>query len=618
MWYSHRLMEYRKVKSAAKVVLTRGKVLESVILKTAKDIATIVGGTLGPQGRPVLIERPEHGLPPIITKDGVTVFRALGYQDPVAHCLCEAMRDASVRTASEAGDGTTTATVLAEAFIRLTQQFCSDNLGISPQSVVRDIQHTLSTVLLPEIERLSLKGDLESEDGRRRLRAVAKISGNGDEELADAVMQCYDICGDEGNVNIVEGSGPVSKYEVERIDGFPIPMGFEESIPRFFPVFINKAETQQILVDKPLFLLYFGRINEIQTIVPVLEMIQEAFSPTERGATPTLTTPNVVLVASGFSEAVLASLARNWAEPGSINILPLCAPNHSPVHNAVRNFLDDLAAVTGATVFDPLTRPLDTLQGFDDIGNVGFDDTDHKWKPMGVTSIEVGRFRSTVLGHCDDDILLARAEQVKGMAEQAESELEAGILRERLAKLSGGIARLKVIGGSNGEVKERRDRADDAICAVRGALKHGCLPGGTWMLKRLTAILYKTPINTKIVIPALDRPTEVLLENAGVDTDHSDVIKAKLLGSAARGDVANAEVWNAATGKFVKADEAGLLDSTPAVRDALKNAISIATLKGTLGGVIVQPRDISMERSEAGASAEFDRYINHNPADERA
>lgn len=603
-------MEYQKLKSAVKSVLPRGPELKKTVLRTAEVVATVVGGTLGPGGHPVLIERQEFGLPPIITKDGVTVFRSLGFQDAATHCIMEAMRDASIRTATEAGDGTTTATILAEAFTRLTLEYCDRHPSESPQNVIRQLQKTWAKVLEPELNRLSIKCSLEDPEGLKLLHAVASISGNGDTELADAVMECYQICGDEGNVTITDGTGP-SAYPVTKIEGFSVASGYEESCQRFYPVFVNRQDLQQVHIEKPMFLLYFGRVNDIQTLTGILQRLQEAWDGKY------LATPNIVVVASGFSEAVLASLSTNWVSPGSINIFPLVIPNDSPVHNAQRNFLDDLAAVTGATVFDPVTKPLNDEETFDDLGNLAQDTETLKWMPLGVRMIEVTRYRSTIIGTCQEDILLERVEKVKAQAEQAESELEGILIRERLAKLTGGVANLKIVGSSNGEVKERRDRAEDAICAVRGAIKHGCLPAGGWALSRLQYILFDTQVNREILIPALQQPIKVLLNNAGVLAQEHKMIYAPVVDSVKSGDTKSAVVWDASAGEIVNAVEAGLMDSTPAVREALKNALSIATLLGTLGGCVVFPRDASFEAKESHEAADFNRNANFNPADER-
>jgi len=489
-------------------------------------------------------------------------------------------------------------------------EYCDRHPGESPQRVIRELQNAWKTVLEPELTRLSVKCSLEDPRGVSLLHAVAAVSGNGDTELADAVMECYQVCGDEGNVTIVDATGP-SGYAVERVEGYPIASGYEESCQRFYPVFLNRQDLQQTHLDKPIFLLYFGRVNDIQTLTGLLQKLQEAW---DGGY---LKSPNIVVVATGFSESVLASLSTNWVSPGSINIFPLLVPSDSPIHNAQRNFLDDLAAVTGAAVFDPVTKPLNDEETFDDLGNIGLDPETLQWSVMGIRAIEITRYRTTVLGTCQEDILLERVEKVKAQSEQAESELEGVLIRERLAKLTGGIAKLKVIGSSNGEVKERRDRAEDAICAVRGAIKHGCLPAGGWALARLVHILADTPINKEILMPALLQPIFVLLSNSGVPKAQQDALHLLVKSNAVDGNPETAVIYDASCGEMNHAMSAGLMDSTPAVREAIKNALSIATLLGTLGGCVVFPRDKAFEARESHEAADFSRNANFNPADER-
>jgi chaperonin GroEL len=575
-----------------------------------KTISTVVGGTLGPGGHPVLIERPEYGLPPIVTKDGVTVFRALGFQDPVAHSIMEAARDTSVRTADEAGDGTTTAAILAEAFVRLVKTYCQKNPTVPPRQVIREIQKIYSEVLEPEIKKLSIKCNLETRKGHKLLEAVACLSGNGDKDLAKAVMECYDICGDDGNVTLIESSGPFG-YEVEKVEGYPIPMGYEESTQRYYPMFINEPATQRIVLEKPGFILYFGRVNDIQTLLSLLTKLGEAWKGEY------LTVHNFVIVATGFSEAVLASLATNMAYPDTIKFIPLAIPL-SPVHNGQRLFLDDLAAVTGAKVFDPITAPIGDIEGFEGVGNLKID-TNQVWQPQGVRAFECSRFRSTIVGFADEDRLATRITEVESMAQLAESVMDATFMRERLAKLSGGIAKLKVIGSSNGELKERRDRAEDAVCAVRGAIKSGALIGGGWTLARLAENLPDTPVCNEIIAPALSEPIEVLWHNSGVPEDKVLEVRGKMLASVSTltDYPKTTMVWDAAKSENCIALERGILDSTPAVRDAIKNSIANATLLGTLGGCIVQPRDREVEMKESREAAEFEKWKDYNPSDEK-
>jgi chaperonin GroEL len=611
-------MEHQKAKSAAKIVVPRGDKLKKAVLETAATIANVVGGTLGPGGRPVLIERPEYGIPPTVTKDGVTVFRSLGFQSAVQQVILETARDCAVRTAAEAGDGTTTSTILFEALTRLTLQFCEKNPSWSPQRVVSLLAEAYASEMAPELDRLALFGDLSSDEGRRRLRAVAAISANGDEDLADAVLKCYDICGDDGNVTIVDATGTRANI-TEKIDGYPIPMGYERSCQRYAPMFVNRQETQQVVMDKPIFILNFGRINDMQTLTPILVKLQQAWGREE----PELETPNVVVVATGFSDMVLTMLANNWAMPDSINVFPLVVPTDSPVANAQRLFLDDLAAVTAGVVFDPMTHPVEEAQ-FEELGNLSQDLLDSKWKTgdsPGIRAIEVGRYRTTVLGYFSDGHLLQRVEIVKAQLDQSASQLETEITKERLAKLTGGIAKLTIRGASNGEVKERRDRAEDAICAVRGALRSGCLPGGGWALLHLATKVTdgKLPeeVAMQIAHPALVAPFQALLDNVGIHGADAAKLLADIHNGAAGEDPKEAIVYNALTGQKVNALETGLLDSLPAVKSALENAISISVLLGTLGAVVVQPRDNEIDKQEARDASEFNRNLGVNPADER-
>ncbi len=585
-------MEYSKVKSAPKSIVTKGPGLNRIVLKTMETISSIVGATLGPGGQPVLIERFEHGLPALVTKDGVTVFRALGFDDPAAQTIMETARDASVRTASEAGDGTTTATILSEAIVRNIHRYCYQNKRVSPQRVVRHLEKTFRDHVEPAVKRLSRTVELGTDEGDRLLKAVAGVSSNGDSDLADAVMECFEITGDEGNVTILESSGS-SRYEVEKIEGFSIAMGYEESCAKFYAKFINDPGTQRTIMEKPVFLLYHGRINEIQTVALLMEQVGSAWQTTQFNH-------NVVLVATGFSETVLGNLAANFSYEGSINVFPLLAPM-SPQSNGQLQFLMDVAAVTGAKILDPLNAPIE-MASLDDLG-------------PGVAAFEASRFRSSILGYADATLLEMRVDELKSGLESPESELDAILIRERIAKLAGGIAKLRVIGASNGELKEKRDRAEDAVCAVRGAIKHGCLPGGGWTLLKLCSVLPKDDIIDQVLRTAFMEPFTRLLQNCGITEPEESraIMEPILVGLQTDTPI----VYDFLERKHVNAYDSGILDSTPAVLEAIRSSISIASLLGTLGGTVVFKRDAALEREEAKATAAWLRDANTNPADER-
>ncbi len=578
---------YRKAKSVAKDVLVHGPELENKVLSVMKKISDVVGSTLGPSGRAVLIERQEYGLPHMFTKDGVTVFRSLGFTDPTAHAIMEAARDASVRTASEAGDGTTTATVLAEAIVRSTSKYCKENPKVSPQKVARRLEEVFREAIEPEIKKRSLKPD------KAMLHSVAKLSANGDKELADAVMKCFDVVGDDGNISILEQSGP-SSYQVESIKGYPLGIGYEESCGKYFPMFLNDKTNNRCYMEKPVFVLYYGAITQTQTIENLMHLVAEAWRDPKSQGLEKPFTPNVVIVATGFSESVLTDLSVNFQHPHTIKVFPLLTPK-THVQNSEMHLLYDLAAITGAKVFDPMSNPLENAT----LTDLGY----------GINAFEVNRYRSSIFGICDESLIFARQDEIKRM--DAESKVDKYVIEERVAKLSGGIAKLRVIGPSSGELREKRDRAEDAVFAVRGAVKYGCLPGGGWMLKSISELLSKQypddGILEKVLVPALLEPLWKIYSNAGMNKDEA-AQAINHVGFGIKGDDLKSHyysVYDAWENKPVDAVATGILDSTPAVLEAIRSSISIAVLLGTLGGTVVFKRDEDMEKQEAADTTSF-------------
>jgi chaperonin GroEL len=616
--------QYQKAKSAAKRVEVKGTKLDGLVLSTMKNISDAVGATLGPGGCPVLIERQEFNLPAMITKDGVTVMRSLGYQDPVQHSILEAARDAAVRTASEAGDGTTTATILAYAIVERLHLYCKDNPRVSPQRVVRKLEHVFRKVIEPLILSMATEAKLEDEVGRALLEAVAKVSANGDVDLAKAVMECFDLVGDAGNVTIAETSGS-SHYEVEKINGYPVSTGLEDCCLRFAPDFINDSGAQRCVMTKPGVLLYHGRISSYASLIGIMQKVGIAFmDPGEQE----YKFPALLIVATGFSDDALTGLAVNFRDAHTMKAFPLTAPLTAEP-GAQLQFLEDIAALTGATILDPTSVPIDQAQ----LLHLG----------KGVDTVEVQRWRSNILvserKEDDDEAatkfhderesrVLEREAAVTEQLKGAPSQYTAALIQERLAKLTGGIARLKVVGASNGELKEKRDRAEDAVCGVRGAIKHGCLPGGCWTLMKVADELEKLndPIINGTLLPALQVPFTKLLHNAGIiDPEEQAAIAAPIFKSI-REPVKEGEelvfhpmVYDVLEGKHVDAYQGGVLDSVPAVLEAIRNALSIGSLMGTLGGTVVFLRDQELERYEARQTADYMRDDSNatNEADER-
>lgn len=614
-------MQHQKVKSVAKRMLPRGQQLRSLVLDTMHKVASMVGSTLGPGGMPVLIERQEFGLAPMVTKDGVTVFRALGFTDPTAQVIMEAARDAAIRTASEAGDGTTTATVLAEAIVREVEKFCRENPKYSPQRVVRKLQEAFDRIIQPfllsvtvkpyqklrELEEREDATEEELTEARARARKilwnVARISANGDAPMADAVMQCFDEVGDEGNVTLQELSGN-SGFVIEKIEGYPIPNGYDDTMGKYAVGFINDPALQRCVMGRPAFLVYNGVINNIQTVQRLMEKVGQAWQAENFRC-------NIVIAATGFSESVLAQLSLNFADQTCINVVPLLAPL-GPTPQYQLDTLLDLCAVTGATLLDPITKPCDDAE-LDVLGQKAI-------------NFEMQRFRTLVVSDPDDNgdaviLIEDRVSILKSQKSQAASILDAQFLDERIGKLTNGIAKLTITGPSSGELRERRDRAEDAICAVRGTIKHGAVLGGGWTLAacraKVEAAYPEDQVVLKILGPALTTPLIRILENAGLLPDEAEGIFHTLLSNAKDSCPVVYDAWQQ---KFVDGWESGLLDSTPSVLEALRNSLSIASLLGSLGGTVVFVRDAELERREAIDNTSFLKAADYgeNPANDKA
>lgn len=588
-------MSVRKVKTPSKLFTSDLGHLENTIVRTVDKVAAIVGSSLGPGGRNVIIESDLAGIPNKNTKDGVTIFRSLGSDDPYEHLIIEQTRDVAVRTVNEAGDGTTSSTILAAALIKNIFDFCKNNRKYSPQKATRLISKYLKEDMIPYIDKASIKINNKN---KNLLEKVAKVSANGDEEMAKAVMEAFEITGfsSASHVTIQELSGPSGQYEVSLVEGFPVDKGYEESIGKFHPAFINDQGNQRCVLEDPLFVLFDGKITDYAQISDMMQTIGQAYVEGNSEY------KNVVIVAHGFSEQVLNILSYNFPNPGTINILPLSTPM-SQVINSQLHFLRDLQAFTNAKLFD-MQNPLNEFTE-EDFGS-------------GVEKIEVYRFRTTIVGEPDPTNIEVRAEEIKQYMEQAESKIEKILLEERLGKLTSGIAQLKIFGSSNGELKEKADRAEDAVCAVRAAINHGCLPGGCRVLVNLGLELNgsEDPVVQQVIVPSLFAPFHKLLENAGYNEEEIKDVLDKMIKDQKK-------VYDVENAVFGDAKKLGIFDATLAVKQALSNAVSISSVMGTLGGIVAFPRDGQLERQEAQNERDFQRTLDnadnmHNEANDRA
>jgi len=573
----------KKVKSSSKLFISDKEKIRNYVLTTMNDIARIVGSTLGPGGENVLIESDLHGIPSKNTKDGVSVFKSLGYSDPFRHLIMEQTRDVASKTASEAGDGTTTATILANAFITNLFGYIKANPKMSPQKVAREMKAVLREDILPFIEENTIKVNTKN---KKVLKDVATVSANGDSEMATAVIKCFEEVGfgESSHVTIQELSGP-DGYDVEVIEGLPIPIGFEESIGKFANAFINDQGNQRCVLEKPLFLLYNGMVNDTVQFNNILEEMGQGWADGKSDY------KNLVFVSHGFDQSVLTALAMNFANPGTINIVPLITPM-SQIANSQTDFLMDLGAFTGATVFGMDNNASEAAMS--DLG-------------IGMEQFECYRFRATVVGECDEVLIEERADQLEQRVKSAESKIEKILLQERLGKLTNGIAKLKVFAGSSGELKEKHDRAEDAVCAVRATISDGALAGGGRTLLDLSMLLAKkhgeNSVAMNVLVPSLIEPVNRLLANAGYNPDDATEIITTLMSK-------KTQVFDLENHEFGSAKKLGLYDAKKAVEEAITNAIGIATVMGTMSGIVCYPRDNQAELDDASEEREFQRVNN--------
>ena len=558
--------DYKKAKTAPKVILPLNKELKNTIRRTVKKITDIVSVTLGPGGRPVICERPEPGLPAIVTKDGVTVIRHLAYTDPVEQVVLESFRDSAIRTVENAGDGTTTATILANAILKNMEKYLSANPKISPQIALRTINKYFENECLTYIQNSSLK--VKAENSSDLLFKVAKLSTNGDQDLAKVVIDSFNLVGDSGHITISEEPGP-SSLTVSKTDGYPFDKGFEQSLGIFSNEFINDLNNNRVYLENPHIVLINGKVLDLPSIYPLLQEIENGYHKKE-------ISPNVIIMAHGFSKTVISQFAQFFKLEGALRVLPCITPIDM-LPDSQYEFLMDIAAFTGGVIFNSVTNPVH-LGKVADLGQEA-------------VAFEMNRHRSIIHGLGKEETIIKRARVLKSQMVGA-TKLAKNILEERVGRLTGGIAKILIRGVSDASNREIKDRAEDAICAIRGALKHGVLPGGGKILLNLSMMADDSDIAIikEVLGPSLREPILKLLSNCGMnDLEIEEVVLALVQNKN--------DVYDAMQGRYGNPIELGILDSSPAVSESLRSAVGIATLLATLGGVVVFDRDDAYDNS---------------------
>ena len=548
------------IKSKTKDIVDSPKELNEIVTSTLSKMAAVAGRTLGPGGRPVLIER--EGLPCLVTKDGVTVIKSLGLPNAAANTVLDTCKEISLNTARDAGDGTTTAIVLADAIVNIGSTFMSNNRRYNPQRLVNQIKKCYETIVLPYLKEIAQQ--VKSDEDLKR---VALISANGDEDVASVVVKAFLAAGEDGHILIQEDQG--GGMRVETIDGYVITSGLKD-IGSIGSAFINDRANQQVRMDSGLIVLFDGVLNDL--VLPAA--IQSAFESNEE-----CFGKPIIVMAHGFADPVIEKFFKT--SKGGVTVLPIKVPK-STLANSRTMFLQDMAAYTGATVMDPVNAVSFISENFGSF-----------------SSARVNTYEAFVQCESDAHLVDSRVSELKSIMAAAHSEHDKAHLRAAIAKLTGGISTVWVGGMTDAEVRERRDRVQDAVEAVRSAVAEGIVVGGCATHLALSQRIRNATSNQdpawSILAAALERPFEVLMFNCGED-DKVAFIKEQIKSSAAsdKSGVPRT-IFDADKHAFVDPFNAGIIEPAKVHRVAIGNAISVASLMITLGGIVVSPRDYNLE-----------------------
>lgn len=572
-------------KSRAKEIMSDKDKLISTVSETLNSMATIVGATLGPGGRPVLIER--EGLAPLVTKDGVTVAKSLGMGNAAHNIVVDAAKEICINTAAEAGDGTTTAIVLANALVNMGQQFLRDNPKYNPQRLVNELHDAYNTVIVPFLKDVSMEANTEE-----LLLDVATISCNGDKEIANVVVSAIMEAGDDGHIQILEGQGRETK--IDTVKSFVLTSGLKD-LGQIGPVFINDKAGQKTRMDNGHVFLYNGRLNDLSVPARIQDVV------TDEGGVQSDGKP-IIVVAHDFADSVLDAFAKT--SKGGLMIVPVKTPR-SGLPNGASIMLDDLAAYTGAEVYDPGT--------IDQISDFGIGE---------FTEVIINTYETFLTSDPAPSDIQARVTELRSILSDAFSDYDKSHLKAHIARLSGGIASILVGGSSDLEIREKKDRTEDAVEAVRSAIAEGIVTGGcsthlimAAMLERGSpigevspngAVAYETKSSWLLLAKALRAPFLRLLENCGEDEQQ---ILCKLSDEYGVSTELPALVFDASGHCFVNPFEAGIIEPSKVVRVSIGNALSVAALLITLGGIVVTPSNPEMETQMALGKQAFDQMM---------
>ena len=491
-------------------------------------LANAVKVTLGPKGRNVIISK-SFGSPQV-TKDGVSVAKEIELEDALENMGAQMVKEVASKTNDLAGDGTTTATVLAQAIVKEGLKNVAS--GANPMDLKRGIDKAVVKI----VENIA-KQAKEVGSSSEKIKQVASISANNDETIGELIAQAFEKVGKEGVITVEEAKGTDTYVDV--VEGMQFDRGY------LSPYFVTDSEKMVAELDRPYILLYDKKISTMKDLLPVLEPVAQSGKP-------------LLIIAEDIDGEALATLVVNKLR-GTLRIAAVKAPGFGDRRKAM---LEDIAILTGGTV-------IAEERGFT-LENATID-------MLGTAErVSIDKDNTTIVnGAGKSEDIKARAAQIKAQIENTTSDYDREKLQERLAKLSGGVAVLYIGAASEVEMKEKKDRVDDALHATRAAVEEGIVAGGGIALLRAKNALAKIkPVNAdeetgiKIILKALEAPLRTIVENAGVE---GSVIVSKVLESSRE-----AFGYNAKSGQYTDMFRAGIIDPKKVTRVALENAASVA------------------------------------------
>ena len=511
----------------------RAKMVEGVNI-----LANAVKVTLGPKGRNVVLERSFGG--PTVTKDGVSVAKEIELKDKLQNMGAQMVKEVASKTSDNAGDGTTTATVLAQSIVREGMKYVAS--GMNPMDLKRGIDKAVAAAI-EELRKISKPCTTNKE-----IAQVGAISANSDSSIGDRIAEAMDKVGKEGVITVEDGKSLQDELDV--VEGMQFDRGY------LSPYFINNPDKQVAVLENPFVLLHDKKVSNIRDLLPVLEQVAKAGRP-------------LLIIAEDVEGEALATLVVNNIR-GILKTVAVKAPGFGDRRKAM---LEDIAILTGGQVIAEETGLTLEKATLAELGQA--------------KRIEVGKENTTIIdGAGEAANIEARVKQVRTQIEEATSDYDREKLQERVAKLAGGVAVIKVGAATEVEMKEKKARVEDALHATRAAVEEGIVAGGgVALIRARTAIAGLKGSNAdqdagiKIVLRAMEEPLRQIVTNGGEEA--SVVVAAVAAGKGNYG-------YNAATGEYVDLVDAGVVDPTKVTRTALQNAASVAGLLLTTDAAVCE------------------------------